>query len=79
MNSNKAMMARRSDAVPRGVGQIHNDAAAEQEARARGRLRTGNWCGAFAYTQAPMAEGDRLKNPLGFQVSSYRADPEVVR
>ncbi|MDR8274293.1 4-aminobutyrate aminotransferase, partial [Acinetobacter baumannii] len=23
MNSNKAMMARRSDAVPRGVGQIH--------------------------------------------------------
>lgn len=23
MNSNRAMMARRSDAVPRGVGQIH--------------------------------------------------------
>lgn len=23
MNSNKAMMARRNDAVPRGVGQIH--------------------------------------------------------
>ena len=23
MNSNKAMMARRRDAVPRGVGQIH--------------------------------------------------------
>ncbi|WP_374346530.1 virB8 family protein [Phenylobacterium sp.] len=34
---------------------------------------------AFAYTKAPMAEGDRLRNPLGFQVSSYRADPEVVR
>lgn len=34
---------------------------------------------AFAYTKAPMAEGDRLKNPLGFQVASYRADPEVVR
>jgi type IV secretion system protein VirB8 len=34
---------------------------------------------AFAYTKAPMAEGDRLRNPLGFQVSSYRADPEAVR
>lgn len=34
---------------------------------------------AFAYTKAPMSEGDRLRNPLGFQVSSYRADPEVVR
>ncbi len=34
---------------------------------------------AFAYAKAPMAEGDRLRNPLGFQVTSYRADPEVVR
>lgn len=34
---------------------------------------------AFAYTKAPMGESDRLRNPLGFQVSSYRADPEVVR
>ena len=34
---------------------------------------------AFAYTKAPMNEADRLKNPLGFQVISYRADPEVVR
>lgn len=34
---------------------------------------------AFTYTRAPMAESDRLRNPLGFQVTSYRADPEVVR
>lgn len=34
---------------------------------------------AFAYTKAPMNEADRLRNPLGFQVASYRADPEVVR
>jgi type IV secretion system protein VirB8 len=34
---------------------------------------------AFAYAKAPMAEADRLRNPLGFQVSSYRADPEVTR
>jgi type IV secretion system protein VirB8 len=33
----------------------------------------------FRYTAAPMLEADRLLNPLGFQVSSYRADPEVVR
>jgi type IV secretion system protein VirB8 len=34
---------------------------------------------AFTYTKAPMSEADRLRNPLGFQVTSYRADPEVVR
>jgi type IV secretion system protein VirB8 len=33
---------------------------------------------AFAYAKAPMDESDRLRNPLGFQVSSYRADPEVA-
>ncbi|SEJ81056.1 type IV secretion system protein VirB8 [Sphingobium sp. AP50] len=33
----------------------------------------------FKYTNAPMAEGDRYRNPLGFQVENYRADPEVVR
>lgn len=34
---------------------------------------------AFHYTRAPMAEADRLRNPLGFQVDSYRADPEAGR
>lgn len=34
---------------------------------------------AFSYTRAPMTEADRLRNPLGFQVTSYRADPEVIR
>ncbi len=34
---------------------------------------------AFDYTKAPMAEADRLRNPIGFQVASYRSDPEVVR
>jgi type IV secretion system protein VirB8 len=32
----------------------------------------------FTYTKAPMLESDRLKNPLGFQVATYRADPEVA-
>lgn len=34
---------------------------------------------AFAWTRAPMTEADRLRNPLGFQVLSYRSDPEVIR
>ncbi|HEY2355948.1 MAG TPA: VirB8/TrbF family protein [Phenylobacterium sp.] len=34
---------------------------------------------AFHYTRAPMAEADRLRNPLGFQVDSYRSDPETGR
>lgn len=34
---------------------------------------------AYSYAKAPMAEADRLRNPLGFQVTSYRADPEVIR
>jgi type IV secretion system protein VirB8 len=42
---------------------------------------TSDWIATltFAYTKAPMAEADRLRNPLGFQVASYRADPEVVQ
>lgn len=40
-----------------------------------------NWIATigFAYVPAPTSERDRLVNPLGFQVVSYRADPEVVR
>jgi type IV secretion system protein VirB8 len=45
------------------------------------RVTESDWIAtiAFTYTKAPMAEGDRLRNPLGFQVTSYRADPEVVQ
>jgi len=32
----------------------------------------------FRYVAAPMREQDRLVNPLGFQVTSFRADPEIV-
>lgn len=32
----------------------------------------------FSYASTPMREADRLINPLGFQVTSYRADPEVL-
>ena len=32
---------------------------------------------AYEYLNAPMHEEDRLINPLGFQITSYRVDPEI--
>lgn len=32
----------------------------------------------YTYIGAPMRSSDRLLNPLGFQVTSYRADPEIL-
>lgn len=32
---------------------------------------------AFKYVERPTSEAGRLDNPLGFQVESYRADPEI--
>ncbi len=45
------------------------------------QVSVSNWIAtvAFTYAKAPMAEADRLKNPLGFEVTSYRADPEAIR
>jgi type IV secretion system protein VirB8 len=42
-------------------------------------LKVTDWIATltFAYTKAPMLESDRIRNPLGFQVDSYRADPEI--
>ncbi|WP_255358771.1 type IV secretion system protein [Snodgrassella sp. CFCC 13594] len=33
---------------------------------------------AFEYSDKPQSEKDRLINPLGFQVTSYRVDPETA-
>lgn len=33
---------------------------------------------AFEYQNKPLKEADRLVNPLGFQVTSYRVDPEAA-
>jgi type IV secretion system protein VirB8 len=32
----------------------------------------------YSFSSSPMAEGDRYLNPLGFQVTSYRRDPETL-
>ena len=49
--------------------------------RQGGQLVESDWIAtlAFTYAKAPMSEADRLRNPLGFQVASYRSDPEVIR
>lgn len=68
----------------RAIGFINADVA---NVRFRRTVRRGaqvaqtDWIAtiAFSYTRAPMSEADRLRNPLGFQVTSYRADPEVIR
>jgi len=33
----------------------------------------------FRYINAPMDESDRLSNPLGFQIISYRTDQEIIQ
>lgn len=40
-----------------------------------------NWISTinFKFVDKPESEADRLYNPLGFQVISYRADPEIGR
>lgn len=51
-----------------------------REVRQGGQATASDWIAtvAFTYARAPMREADRLRNPLGFQVSSYRADPEAA-
>ena len=68
----------------RAIGFINDEVANVRFRRTERRGREvieSDWIAtiAFAYTRAPMTEADRLRNPLGFQVVSYRADPEVVR
>ena len=47
----------------------------------RNEIREDYWVAilTFRYINAPMDETDRLNNPLGFQVISYRVDQEIVK
>jgi type IV secretion system protein VirB8 len=49
--------------------------------RAGQKATSSHWVAtvAFTYKAAPMTEKDRLINPLGFQVTDYRNDPETVQ
>jgi type IV secretion system protein VirB8 len=51
-----------------------------RDVRRGDELKTSHWIATITFAYAPAAvisTGDRLVNPLGFQVSEYRADPEV--
>jgi len=68
----------------RAVGFINPEVANvryRRTVRRAQQVEESDWIAtiAFAYTRAPMTEADRLRNPLGFQVLSYRSDPEVIR
>lgn len=52
-----------------------------KEVRKENEVKVTHWIATltFAYHRTPMSEGDRQINPLGFQVSEYRADPEAIQ
>lgn len=47
----------------------------------RNEIKEDYWVAilSFRYINAPLDETDRLINPLGFQVVSYRVDQEIVK
>lgn len=51
-----------------------------REVRESDRLKVSEWNAIiqFRYSQKPMQMKDRFSNPLGFQVTSYRVNPEVL-
>ncbi|MCF6319174.1 MAG: threonine synthase [Proteobacteria bacterium] len=51
-----------------------------REHRENDRVRISHWNAIieFQYSQKPMRMSDRFSNPLGFQVISYRVNPEVL-
>lgn len=68
----------------RAIGFINAEVASvryRRTVRSGGQTVESDWVATvgFSWTRAPMSEADRLRNPLGFQVVSWRADPEVIR
>ena len=51
-----------------------------REVRENDRIKTGHFNAViqFQYSQKPMQMKDRFSNPLGFQVTHYRINPEVL-
>ncbi|MEM7621215.1 MAG: type IV secretion system protein [Pseudomonadota bacterium] len=51
-----------------------------REVRENDRVKTSHWNAViqFRYSQKPMQMRDRFSNPLGFQVTNYRVNPEVL-
>jgi type IV secretion system protein VirB8 len=51
-----------------------------REVRENDRTKVSEWNAViqFRYSQKPMQMKDRFSNPLGFQVITYRVNPEVL-
>jgi len=51
----------------------------EKTIRANDAVTRSMWLATvtFRYSNAAMSEDDRLVNPIGFEVTDYRNDPEV--
>lgn len=51
-----------------------------RELRDGNQLKTSQWNAVieFQYSQKPLKMADRFSNPLGFQIISYRVNPEVL-
>jgi type IV secretion system protein VirB8 len=73
------------DVRVKSVSPLRNDTAlirfdtARQDAGGQPQL-TGSWIAVvrYRYSKAPMRLEERFVNPLGFQVTSYRKDPEAL-
>ena len=63
---------------PDGVATVANVRFTKTVRKAQ-EVQSSDWIATltFTYTKAPMLESDRLRNPLGFQIQNYRADPEI--
>lgn len=52
----------------------------QRELKENGQTRISHWTAIidYQYAQKPMQMADRFLNPLGFQVTSYRVNPEIL-
>jgi Type IV secretory pathway, component VirB8 len=52
----------------------------QRELKENGQIRLSHWTAIidYQYAQKPMQMADRFLNPLGFQVTSYRVNPEIL-
>lgn len=52
----------------------------QRELKENGQTRLSHWTAIidYQYAQKPMQMADRFLNPLGFQVTSYRVNPEIL-
>jgi type IV secretion system protein VirB8 len=70
----------------RSVSFLNKNTAQVRFTDTKGQIATnekleGHWIAtlSYRYVNTPLEEGERLDNPLGFQIKNYRIDQEVVK